>query len=1295
MDYLNRLSKTDVESICKLIGSRDLKQNFQTNSNGFSRIKPGFRPKTISDEEAVTLTVQNVTTRFISKFLNEKIQSLMDKIIGEQANLTAKGIPSDDAHIIALANSPFYDNLDLYFRLEQPVRSSEEIGALKIAIRIAKRAHKPDSVEDTPTDRTTKLLKEELEAQKEYARNKIQQVQDLLKETQASLQATAEDATRLRDEKDELKNKLDLKEEELTRYRALEKYSISNRIDTTDAKYPFKSLCKVFWADGYVRLKRLSDIHHDEITGDYLEEFPTQRDLFSDQRSGTFQEGYVGVWDWHVIPNKKDPSRDFIETSYSSSQPTQIIIFKECDSVEKIIKKLTVGVSEKIYCDGVLFAYWNGKKYEGIYCHPKDLDIKIDRISLKQDVFRLPVFEVFASMLYQAGDCQVCTALNFGMPTKVVNVKDSMDVLKALLRKRLTWATSKQRGITNAAHQQITAYLQELPNKDFVQELAMQCNCTEDEANEWNFTKTVQGIMGGTDDSNDLNVWRRVLKNNFLDSAQPDNGRLYVDLQRVKPRFDAKHKWYRCEQCSEITPYLLRGKCPSCGFTGTHVLNEKEYQSLDFWRKPVVDALKDNKIHVIDTEEHTAQLSHKDQRMDLWSQTEHYELRFQDLIQEGETPIDILSSTTTMEVGIDIGSLVAVGLRNVPPMRENYQQRAGRAGRRGASLSTIVTFCEDGPHDTLYFNNPVPMFRGDPRRPWIDIRSEKLLQRHLNMIALQEFLASKHSSLDELPAVLFLDEVLDEFMDFLQDFKIPRKSALVPANAVLDMDAFRNEFAESLKNLKEKRNAHPEQFEAIPNASANKQKTLLDALYEEGIIPTYSFPKNVVSTYISDMNGILRYEVDRGLDVAISEYAPGRSIVVDKQTYQIGGLYSPGSDRVYGQATTPARAYMDDANYLKNILTCPDCGWFGLADERPDACPFCGNRALEEGRQMLRPWGFAPKNAEAVPDAQLEEEYSSVQPPLYSTLPDAEDIQPISGCKNIRMASRTNQRIIMVNQGLGNKGFMVCPDCGAAMPGDNEKTLDGVLRPYKSKHARKPCNHRNARNVNIGYDFITDMLVLEIKLDEQKMDIHRTDNPWLTRAAQSLAEAFRLAASKELDIEFTELVTGYRIRTNNAGAFVDVYLYDSLSSGAGYAVSVADNIETLLNRIRELLASCDCGNACHKCLKHYRNQYVHGLLDRFAALQLLDWGVNGELADSLTVEGQKALLLPLESILRVSGCTLLVTNNEIVAKHRGREVKLVVYPAMWKEPREDGTIYVSDAYIKYAKPYAVQKILNV
>ena len=90
-------------------------------------------------------------------------------------------------------------------------------------------------------------------------------------------------------------------------------------------------------------------------------------------------------------------------------------------------------------------------------------------------------------------------------------------------------------------------------------------------------------------------------------------------------------------------------------------LTADEYDSLHFWRKPVEDAMSGKKIRVIDTEEHTAQLSHKDQRDDYWSKTENYELRFQDLVQaeENEAPVDILSCTTTMEVGIDIGSLVA------------------------------------------------------------------------------------------------------------------------------------------------------------------------------------------------------------------------------------------------------------------------------------------------------------------------------------------------------------------------------------------------------------------------------------------------------------------------------------------------------------------------------------------------------------------------------------------------------------------------------------------------------------
>ncbi len=811
---------------------------------------------------------------------------------------------------------------------------------------------------------------------------------------------------------------------------------------------------------------------------------------------------------------------------------------------------------------------------------------------------------------------------------------------------------------------------------------------------DWEFSKVIHEIMGWGDENETELVWKRVLKEAFLDSAQPDNGKLYVDLSRIKPRFDDAHVWYKCEKCSELTPFPLKGKCPSCGSAHIHKMSSNEYEALVFWRKPVSDALQGEPIHVIDTEEHTAQLSHKDQRDDYWSKTEQYELRFQDLIQDGETPVDILSSTTTMEVGIDIGSLVAVGLRNIPPMRENYQQRAGRAGRRGSSLSTIVTFCEDGPHDTLYFNNPIPMFRGDPRRPWVDTQSEKLLQRHLTMVILQEFLAENHTSLDTIPAALFLEDYLDNFKRYLSSYNIDQDKCLLPVGTTLNYSLFESDLDRAFDTLKEKCRSHPELFGIEEGANESDAKVLLDALYEEGIIPTYSFPKNVVSTYIPDMNGKILYEVDRGLDVAIGEYAPGRAIVVDKQTYQIGGFYYPGSERRHGQALTPARSYTDDPNFVKPVISCDECGWFGLAEEKTTCCPFCGNSNLKTSRKMMRPWGFAPRNAESIPDAQLLEEYTAVQQPLYSTLPDAEEMKLIPGCRNIRIASRTNQRIIMLNKGSGDKGFMVCKDCGASMPGDDISVLKNIERPFKSKYARSKCHHINSFNVNLGYDFITDMLVLEFTIDDRVIDASRNNNPWLIRAAQSLAEALRLAASKKLDVEFTELVTGYRLRTGPEASYVDIYLYDSLSSGAGYAVSVADTIVELLSDIDGLLGSCDCGSACSKCLKHYRNQHVHGILDRFAALQLLRWGVDGMKAPSIRPDAQINMIMPLANILKQSGCEVIADGEVITVSRRRRTKNVVIYPAMWVEPHASNTIFVSDAYIKYAKPYAVQKILD-
>ena len=405
-------------------------------------------------------------------------------------------------------------------------------------------------------------------------------------------------------------------------------------------------------------------------------------------------------------------------------------------------------------------------------------------------------------------------------------------------------------------------------------------------------------------------------------------------------------------------------------------------------------------------------------------------------------------------------------------------------------------------------------------------------------------------------------------------------------------------------------------------------------------------------------------------------------------------MYYPGGGRTEQAAYSPARAFIQDASYCKNISTCTECGWFGLDEDHPHKCPFCGNDKLTHMLPMLRPWGFAPRDAKAIEQAQLSEEYTATQQPLYSTLPDADDVVAIKGYSNTKMAVRPNQRIIMLNKGIGDKGFTICCDCGAAMPGDDPSVLKDIMRPYRSKFLRTRCKHNETKNVNLGYDFITDMLVLEIALDRQQVSMDLAKNSWLNRAGQSLAEALRLSACQELDIEFTELVTGFRVRQNQKGDFIDIYLYDSLSSGAGYAVSIEASIQQLLIKTRELLSSCNCDSACHKCLKHYRNQYVHGLLDRSAALDLLTWAEKGVRSPILPVYEQRNLLQSVEQILQFSGVHIDFDHEPIEAESFHGKKRIVVYPAMWARPTEKNMVFVSDSYLKYAKPYALKTIVG-
>ena len=801
--------------------------------------------------------------------------------------------------------------------------------------------------------------------------------------------------------------------------------------------------------------------------------------------------------------------------------------------------------------------------------------------------------------------------------------------------------------------------------------------------------EVVSKALDCEDNVNAQHAWMDAIKQ-FMSAGNDNNRRFFLNPDRLKIVYYPEHQWYRCPRCAKLSPFMLKNHCQFCGSEA--IRPAADFQKEAFWRDGVLRAMNGESVHVIDTEEHTAQLGHKDQRDNVWAQTEQYEMRFQDLVKDDEKPIDVLSCTTTMEVGIDIGSLIAVGLRNMPPMRENYQQRAGRAGRRGASLSTIVTFAEGGPHDSYYFDNPIPMFRGEPRRPWIDIRSEKLIERHLYLIILNQMARRLGYDLDSLGTIAFFEMDHNRIVEIINGISLEQEQKKFDDRYAGLFKHVCEHLIMDLDELHQKVKDHPEIY--TDESAWNGEKSLLDALYEEGLIPTYSFPKDVVSTYIEDENGKILQQVDRGLDVAISEYAPGRSIVVDKKTYVIGGLYvHQGRNYNFKQTAD----YLNDPNYTKELKQCPHCQWFGYANEvENDICPFCGMESLQPLQPMVRPWGFSPKDNR--PEAaNVIDEYSTTGTPVYSTLPDESGMEEVRGYSSVCKAVRRDQRIITLNRGNEEKGFTICRKCGAVVPGDDALDLRGRKRPGNVVHMM--CNHAETMNIILGYDFLTDMLVLTFKLPKSEIETQTPDaKTWLDRAGITLAEALRKASAIQMDIEYDEIQSGYRVRENENEMCVDIYLYDSLSSGAGYSTQMGIMAEELLDKAKWILEDCTCDHACQNCLKHYRNQFVQSRLDRFAALELLEYGKTNRMPEIVEDDRGYEMIAPMERLLRFEGIHLCIDDHKTVLEHNGQKKICAIFPAMMKYDKHlwDNRNYVctTKEALKDAKPYALKQIMD-
>lgn len=785
---------------------------------------------------------------------------------------------------------------------------------------------------------------------------------------------------------------------------------------------------------------------------------------------------------------------------------------------------------------------------------------------------------------------------------------------------------------------------------------------------------------------------KREIINEFSTEGK-NNLNKFIMTSKVALRYEQEHKWYKCEKCSEVSAFHLWGLCPCCGSEKIRLMEKQDFETLSFWRKPVEDVIiRGKQIKSINTEEHTAQLSHKDQREDTWSTTENFEMRFQDISIDKDMPVDVLSCTTTMEVGIDIGSLSAVALRNVPPMRENYQQRAGRAGRRNSSISTITTYAHNGAHDNWYFSNPREIISGKVRKPWIDVGSLKLIKRHLFIIVFNEFLMQKNSSIDKCLTLDFFSDYYEEFKGFVEDFRFSKEQEkiLVPDNVIINFEVTMSQLDTSILKLKEDVEKHPEKYDE----ANEEQVTMLDSLFDEGLLPTYSFPKNVVGFYIEDDKGKIVQKPDRALDIAISEYAPGRTLVVNKKTYKCGGIYSHSSKYRKGEKsfTKPAEAYFNDKNYFMPIYMCGNrkCEWFGTDMPTSGKCPFCGS-SIEGGKYMLKPWGFAPENGVSTKESEADTEFSLAEDPCYSA-PPKDDMQ-ITKYVNLKIANRYDENITIINKGPNNEGFTICKKCGAAIAGNKGFTDSKIKSPYKMYGT---CRHEEAEYPVLGHSFRTDMLVLQIEIDPEK--INTSENGlWLNSATISLSEALKIAASRVLDIEFNDIKVGHRIRYYEKKVFVDIFIYDSLSSGAGYAFGIAGYLDELFLATKELLVNCKCESACHDCLKNFWNQKKQFLLNRNEAQQLLYWMLYGEMEKKYSAVEQKEIFSSIENVMKFERKELRIElgSDYLVVDYLGKSQKIMVIPAMYTEKYANDSkvdIIVSDKMIKYALPMAYERI---
>ncbi|MFH9550052.1 DEAD/DEAH box helicase [Streptomyces sp. NPDC017435] len=599
--------------------------------------------------------------------------------------------------------------------------------------------------------------------------------------------------------------------------------------------------------------------------------------------------------------------------------------------------------------------------------------------------------------------------------------------------------------------------------------------------------------------------------------------------------------------------------------------------------------------------------------VELTGQTDRLEAqarqaRFQDVhLSEDSVPdadgIEVLSVTTTMEAGVDVGSLNTVLMANMPPTRFNYQQRVGRAGRRNSPTATALTVCRGRSHDEHYFANPEEITNAPTPPPYLALGMASIFKR----VLLGEVLRQAFKSFTDNGGKAEADmtrNVHGEFglaSDWPARRKVVQKWVSDNTAAVRSVSkALQSHTPEPVVSLDPVACVMEalEEIDAIAE-SVTGHPDLSQRLAESGLLPMFGFPTRARLLYTELPQTNFPWPpagaVNRDLAVALTKFAPGSETPRDGRLYQSMGVvaFTPGF--------RAPKAVEEPFGPEKTLAMCRLCAHIQGLDggAEPQACPACGATGRNYTAFPVRePAGFRagqPRDYDGV----REWGSSSASP---RTAADLETEAP--------RVDRDVDDWLVVHCGTGDR-YTVNNNNGRLF------RFKKAGFPWKGYHVVDNPRAASDFETALGATEHTDMLFIGARgaLDKGRglrFDMSHSEQPGGfpdayhgRRAAwYSLSALLRRAAAPLLDVQPEELLSGIH-GSASAASPVMAYLADSLENGAGFSTHLGspERVEEFLDAVDDYTSTLrgehaeTCGGSCYRCLRDYSNMRIHSLLD--------------------------------------------------------------------------------------------------